>query len=435
MTAASTRAGILVSIAGVLMMAGLAFNSNNAIPAKAKDEWKTGYWIWAGEPPASTGFKAQILYVEATGSRWPDNLPDADQYIVVRRIEPGQELTTETASTLVENYKALTEDAGIRANIAGLQIDFDCPTNKLETYGRFLKQVRNALPPGSRLSITALLDWFTPRTAVRSALKWVDEFVPQFYDAGPARASAGIAEPIDAQKWAPVFNAYQVPYRIGISSFGRIARRRTDASGHSLVQYFRDVSPMDFAGRRELTRSTGTTPAGEFLLRYDIVAPLEGKPELLPGDTIDITLPTEASVRTAFEAAQQFGGYCDGILFFRWPGRSETLTLQPDDVQRIVSGESPGAGVTLEVRTPSCIERQCSDLFLNLGPGILATDRAIAIRAIGPLELFLPDGPLHPLAMRTNQIVVNVPAYAGMGKVYLGRAISSGPVRFEVIAQ
>ena len=435
MTATPIRAAISFSTLGVLTMAVLALHWNNASPPKLREPWKTGFWIWAGEQPASTGFEAQIVYVEAPGNQWPHDLPVADQYIVVKRIEPGPELTSETASSLVESYKALTENAGNRVNIAGLQIDYDCPTNRLETYGRFLKQVRSALPQGTRLSITALLDWFSPRTNVQSALRWVDEFVPQFYDAGPSRSSAGIAEPIDVQKWAPVFNAYEVPYRIGISSFGRIARRRTDGSGHSAVQYFRDASPMDFAGRRELARSTSATPAGELVVHYDVVTPIEGKPELIPGDTVDITLPTEASVRAASDAAHRFGGYSAGILFFRWPSRSETMALLPGDVQRIVSGESPAGKVSLEVEAPPCIDRQCSDLYLDLGPDVSDTDRAIAIRAIGPVELFLPDGPLHPLALRASRIGVHVPAYAGLGKVYLGRAISSGPVRFEVVPQ
>src|SRR6266704_4115522 len=44
-------------------------------------------------------------------------------------------------------------------------------------------------------SITALLDWFRPHTAAKSALKWVDEFVPQFYDSRPTRESAGKKAP------------------------------------------------------------------------------------------------------------------------------------------------------------------------------------------------------------------------------------------------
>ena len=78
----------------------------------------------------------------------------------------------------------------------------------------------------------------------------MDEFVPQFYDAGPERAASGIAEVIDAEKWAPIFNALGTPYRIGISSFGRVARRRANSSGVEQVMYFRDARPFDFAGKK-----------------------------------------------------------------------------------------------------------------------------------------------------------------------------------------
>src|SRR5205814_4908509 len=122
------------------------------------------------------------------------------------------QLTKAAAAALAEDFKALAEGAG-NVRLAGLQIDYDCPTRNLASYGRFLRWVRQDLPAGRRLSITALLDWFEPGTAIRTTLSPVDEFVPQFYDAGPARVASGIAEPIDAAKWAPILNAYATPYR------------------------------------------------------------------------------------------------------------------------------------------------------------------------------------------------------------------------------
>jgi hypothetical protein len=420
------------AFACVIVITGFAWNSIRANRSSPAEPWKTGYWIWAGEPPASSRFKPEILYVEAPGRSWPHDLPAAGEYVVVRRIELSRALTEETASSLVEDYKALTEDAGSHANITGLQIDYDCPTDKLESYGLFLRRVRRHLPAGRRLSITALLDWFRPRTGIEYALKWVDEFVPQFYDSGHARESAGIAEPIDAPKWAPIFNAYRVPYRIGISSFGRMARRRSDPSGHSEVNFFRDGGPLDFAGRREFSRTTRLTAAGELVVRYEVDAPIPDKPQLLPGDAIDITFPTETSVRAAYEAARTFGGYSTGVLYFRWPNRYETLALTPEAVEQSVSGE-PETESALGVRTPSCIERQCADLYLDLGRFSQQDDRTISIRATSPVELFFPAGPLHPLPFNANEIRVQIPAYSGFGRVYLGRTISSRPVQFEVI--
>jgi hypothetical protein len=433
MTGVSIRFGLLAAVAGVLALAGLAFRSTNAIPSKTREPWKTGYWVWAGDAPVSAGFTPEIVYVEAPGTRWPRNLPRAGQYVVVQRIEPATPLTPAAAAAIAEHYRTLVADAGGGVHVVGLQIDYDCPTGSLESYGRFLKQVHQRLPAGSSLSITALLDWFGPRTEIVSALRWVDEFVPQFYDTAHERMPTGIAQPIDPTTWAPVFNSYHVPYRIGISSFGRIARRRVDAFGRASVHYFRDVSPVAFAGRKALTRSITTTSAGELIVHYDILAPIEGKPELQPGDAVEITFPTEASVRAACEAARQFGGYSAGILAFRWPSRSETVTLPPDEVERIASGELLSAATNLEIRHAECIERRCEDLYLDLGGHVLSADRTIGIRAAGPIEMFLPGGPLHPSIVHASEILVRLPAYSGLGKVYLGRTISRGQVDFEVV--
>jgi hypothetical protein len=299
MTGVSIRFGLLAAVAGVLALASVAHRSREAIPSKTREPWKTGYWVWAGDAPVSAEFTPEILYVDAPATRWPRQLPQARQYVIVQRIEPATPLTPVAAAAIVEHFRTLVADAGAGVQIAGLQIDYDCPTRSLESYGAFLQQVRRRLPAGSSLSITALLDWFGPRTEIVSALRWVDEFVPQFYDTAHERMSAGIAQPIDPSKWAPVFNTYHVPYRIGISSFGRIARRRVDASGRASVHYFRDVSPVAFTGRKESTRSIKTMSTGELVVHYDILAPIEDKPELQPGDVDEITFPTEASVRAA----------------------------------------------------------------------------------------------------------------------------------------
>ena len=374
MTGVSLRFGLLATVVGILALASLAFRPTSTTPPKTRESWKTGYWVWAGETPVSADFTPQILYVEAPALRWPRSLPPAEQFVVVQRLEPATPLTTAAAVAIAARYRTLVADAGAGVRIVGLQIDYDCPTRALESYGTFLRQVHQRLPAGSSLSITALLDWFGPRTNVTSALREVDEFVPQFYDTAHERTSAGIAQPIDAVRWAPVFNAYHVSYRIGISSFGRVARRRVDASGRASVQYFRDVSPMAFAGRQPLTRSITTTSTGELVVRYDVRAPIDDTSELQAGDVVEITFPTEASVGAAYEAARQFGGFCAGVLAFRWPSRSETVTLAPDDVERIASGERLSPAASLDVRHAPCIERECADLSVDLGGAVSDAD-------------------------------------------------------------
>jgi hypothetical protein len=437
MTVASARHRLLTALAGVLASIGLAACSvPHQSPHKSPEPWRSGFWVWAGDAPATATFQPEILYVEASGDRWPQNLPAAREYRVVQRIEPSVHLSSNAAIAIAERYQTLTADAGPDVRIAGIQIDYDCPTEHLAAYGEFLKELHAALPPGASLSITALLDWFGPHTSISRVLERVDEFVPQFYDTARERAASGIAEPIDSSRWSPVFNAYRVPYRIGISSFGRIARTRTDEGGRSSVQYFRDAGPADFSGTRGLARSAEhTTSAGELVIRYAVVETVTTKPELQVGDVVQVTFPTEASVTAAYESARRLGGYCAGVLFFRWPGRAETLALPPDTVHRIVTGASSAiARADLAVRPAACVERTCADLYLTFEGPASSSDRTIRIRANRPVDAFLPDGRHRSsIIVESDEIHFRVPAYSGIGTFYVGRAISTTPVQFEMV--
>jgi hypothetical protein len=42
-----------VELSCVAVFAGFALHSSRMATMKAKEAWKTGYWIWAGEPPAT----------------------------------------------------------------------------------------------------------------------------------------------------------------------------------------------------------------------------------------------------------------------------------------------------------------------------------------------------------------------------------------------
>ena len=424
----------MVTLALVVFLLGLALGiTPRNSPVKAPQPWKTGFWIWAGSTPATAELRASVLYVQILGNHWPRGLPAADEYFVVRRLDPNANLTRALAAEIVEHYARLVSDAGARARVAGLQIDYDCPTKRLEDYGEFLTWIRQDLSPNAKLSITALLDWFGPHTSIQQTLAPVDEFVPQFYDVGATRSSAGIAEPVNSAKWAPILNSLKTPYRIGISSFGRIARRREESSGRTQVHYFRDRTPLDFAASPAFRRSSTTTGAGELVVQYDVNAEAE-MDELRPGDRVEITFPTEASVRAAYDAAAKFGGYCSGVIFFRWPNASETLPMAPDQVNLILRGKTLTSEVTLETREGNCKERKCIDLHVSFGgkTGSDPQDRLLDIRASGPMDLFLPDPPLHFVTSGMRQIRVRVPGYSGLSSAYLGRAFSDEGLNFEI---
>ena len=431
--------GRLWRVAGIgaaaLVVAGLLWSPTQSQPPRAPLPWKTGYWIWAGEPPADAKSKPDLLYVQVSGSLWPEDIPEASAFVVVRRLEVQTPLTPQMADALGRVYAEILQK-GPRS-IVGLQIDYDCPTSRLEEYADFLEELHAALPPDTFLSITALLDWFRRGTRIRDVVDSVDEFVPQFYDAGPNRAASGIAQTIDVEKWAPLFNELGVPYRIGISSFGRIARRRGSAEGAERVMYFRDASPLAFALRRDLDRSTEATTAGELVVHYQVDAADAARSglhsELASGDIVDVTFPTARSVRGAYSAVQRFGGYCAGALFFRWPNRSESLSFTADEISEILAGDTLSPSPELEARNGGCPSRRCTDLYLRLGSDPATPAQQVRIRAKGTVDLFLPEGPLRPQWSPAGELFVSLPAHSGLRSVYLGRAFSQDPIQFEVV--
>src|ERR1700693_3241094 len=125
MTGASIRYGLLALVLGFSGLAVRCSPPAHVITPSAPPKWKTGYWVWAGEPLASARFMPDTVYVEAATRRWPRDLPAAAEYIVVHRMEPDAPLTPAAAMAIAERYDALLRDAGSRVRIVGLQIDYD----------------------------------------------------------------------------------------------------------------------------------------------------------------------------------------------------------------------------------------------------------------------------------------------------------------------
>jgi len=152
--------------------------------------------------------------------------------------------------------------------VAGIQLDIDSPTRALPEYAAYLRAVRKGLPADVQISITALLDWFRPGTAIADVVKAVDEFVPQFYDLqspGIGRRPA-IAARINGAKWGPVFNRHGRRFRIGVSTFGR-SRMVPAEPRHVGNRYYPDLKPLDIALNPVFTLETSRTEAKEQVLR------------------------------------------------------------------------------------------------------------------------------------------------------------------------
>jgi hypothetical protein len=324
------------------------------------------------------------------------------------------------------------EAAGAGVRVIGLQLDVDCPTRRLAAYAEFLEGLRQALGEDDEISVTALLDWFRPGTAIRDLLGPVDEYVPQFYDARLGGPHPEIAASVDSATWAPIFNALDRPYRIGLSAFGRIQRVRT-GDGRVVREAFRDLTLLDLVTAGLEPRVSVSTQTGERVLRYQV--PRDLPPTLAPGDQVEAIVPTATGVKNAYVAAQAFGGRCSGVVFFRWPTSAERLGLTPDEVAAAIGGAAL-IPTPLEIQAVDahCRERACADLRVVLPSRFLDEALPLRVEASGDLEYVLPSR--KGLVLRQvgpRQLAAEIPPFLGEKQLTFGRVFSRKPVRFALV--
>ncbi|WP_292940398.1 DUF3142 domain-containing protein [Novosphingobium sp.] len=148
------------------------------------------FFLWAGVPPPPAVARARELYILGGEIRRGGPARLVDMRAGVPHVRSAKVWLTVRTERLdwdtrvwngVHAMLARWRTAGNR--LEGLQIDFDAATSGLTHYRAFLEQVRRELPPGTRLSITGLLDWSAngdPAELARLA-GLVDEVVIQTY--------------------------------------------------------------------------------------------------------------------------------------------------------------------------------------------------------------------------------------------------------------
>jgi len=408
--------------------------------------WEVGYWYWRHSSPdagpVASRWTPDVVYVQVGNmsrsgldeSQWPARLPPARSYIATWRSDeagPPDGALAPALAAAFERLQAQAAHAGQR--VVGLQLDVDCPTRLLPAYADFVRSLRPCMHGHGRVSVTALLDWFEKGTQVRDLLAGVDEYVPQFYDARARGPGAEISEPIDAPRWAPVFNGLGTPYRIGLSMFGRIQRVRFRANGIVVREPFRDVRLLELWAQGLRMVHSETNRSAEQVLRWDV--PRAFPPALEPGDLVEAILPTRESVRSGNEAAHAFGGLCVGVVFFRWPVVDETLVMTPDEIADSLSGVVGSHGPPrLQVSDGSCVGLHCSDLTAHLDDRFSPRPLELEVVASSDVEYLVPAHSAVTIRQTGfRKLVVGIPAFVGEREVRLGRAFSRLPSHYEVV--
>ncbi|MEI9815012.1 MAG: DUF3142 domain-containing protein [Acidobacteriota bacterium] len=387
--------------------------------------WTIGYWVWGLGEPVKIEQPVDVLFLQA-GTIWPDgtridlpqNPPVAREYWLTLRAERGLSglpAVTQLAKSL--------DDLRSRAraqhlNPVGVQLDIDSPTGSLKEYAKFLAEVRQTLPPGMQLSITALLDWFHDGTGIDAVIAQVDEFVPQFYDLGSPYSDEFIAAPIDAEKWAPRFNRLQKRYRIGISAFGRT---RSPESGH----LYRGLAPYDIADRMASLQDVRRSAAQELILTT------KGP------DPVQFIVPTPESVRAAVDSAKKFGGYSAGVVFFRWPNENETLVMRPEDVLAAAGFDIRPAEVGVESQSGGCVAVECYDLALLRANRFVPHPVEFHVSSSEDIDYLVPPeyGDVPARISGRRQIALKMWPYAAKARIELGRVVTAKPATFTLETQ
>jgi len=445
---------ILVAAAS-LGLSGCAGSLQSRLPLK----WTIGFWYWHGnsaeaaaakETPDALFFHAGTIskYMRLNApEQWivsrnlPGSLPVAREYwLVFRNEEPGVP-DASAAPVLADRVFQLLRDARQRRlNVVGIQLDIDSPTSRLSRYADFLRVVRSELPAGTEISITALLDWFRDGTSIADLIKQTDEFVPQFYDVAAAGSSNDyrtIAAKIDAARWAPKLNRFGKRYRIGISTFGRarlVPKPDSSQKEYSGLRLFGDLTPIDIAGNPAFDLQTSHTEANELVLSYRATSKVQiGYNDFQPGDMVQFILSTPESIRAAVDSARRMRGNCVGIVFFRWPESNENIVMQPDEAL-MAAGLAPQEEkvVGVEQVDGHCAAVNCVDLYLLNASALSSKSARYRIRSSADLEYFLPQERVRVRMAGPSDLDLELPAYAGLNRMLLGRAVSATRVEFRI---
>lgn len=429
----ATRVGLAVFLLLTVGCSGVA-------PAeKAPPRWQVGYWLWDryGSRRSVGKTAVDVLYVHAGSisrahyggtwgvyGSWPKELPRANEYWAVFRANEPRIPQGAAAKALAMRVTEMQQEAARRGiKLSGVQLDIDSPTGSLSDYAIFLRVVKAELPKGVGLSITGLLDWFRPGTAVAEVVAAVDEFVPQFYDTETSYGRTAIATQIVAAKWAPQFNRFGKRYKVGISTFGRARVSELGGRSDSISP---DLAPYQLATASGLELDASRNPAGELILRYKAIKKTRlGYRDLERGSQVEFVMATAESVRDSVARARKFGGHCTGVVFFRWPTATETLALPPEVVLRAMDGnEDPGPKVELRVTDRKCASVHCADLAVVGVPLWHETAMRYSVESSTEFDYFLPDGNSPVRLAGPSRLEVTIPPYAGATEIVLGTAVA-----------
>ena len=342
------------------------------------DKVPIAFWAWKDQSPAQTDVRAAIekakartIFLRAGQIDYQDGR--------LQRVRPVTGVlpvwidlhlvynATQSLLTQLENIdeKALAdaiaatfqEDVSRAAQqhtrVSGLQLDFDVPTRLLGRYERILRSLRSDLKPGTKLSITGLPTWMQS-IELRSTLKQVDFWIPQFYGGEiPQRVEQHIpiSSPEEIKRFVNSARELNQPFYAGLAAYGHALLYNPSGA---LITLRGGMDPARIAldPNLELIDQRPFDPATNASeWRYAYRARADGVTEELAmhaGDVLVLDVTSAETLRASARMVREWAGEkLLGICVFRLPARGEPAMLSFDQIGAALADE----GSAVEDRT------------------------------------------------------------------------------------
>lgn len=209
--------------AQVLLVAALLAGQAQAEIVTAGEH--PAFWLWSGVKASDALKAAQTVYLHQG-----EVLARPGEVVFQRLGLPVSLLTfpsiwltvrfttLEVPPTVLPRIVRLMQRWQAAGNqVVGLQIDFDAATHQLADYARFLRTLRQQLPPEFALGVTGLLDWAKTGDVATLNTLAVDELVIQSYQ--------GRHTVDNYQAYLPALARLRIPFKLGLVEGGKRDRQ------------------------------------------------------------------------------------------------------------------------------------------------------------------------------------------------------------------
>jgi hypothetical protein len=365
--AASGLCGLIAVLPGwgAATAPGHAAAAAKGVPAPAATRWPPlNWWDWginrvltpqertllAGTGCAALFSLGGAIYQVGNQPLWtpqgrPGEAPSGLAVHLVVRIDAAFARTLDPARTAVLVPIVV---AGFQRNrtaqTVGLQLDCDVPTRRLGTYIEFLHALRAALPAGTTLSVTMLLDWTHSRELARLAQE-VDFLVPQCYTALAPLSSTDTMVTLAGDLGGTVVRLERagVPYYLGLPTFEQCS---VFSAADGLARAALPVSPEAAIAAGGLVKRI--THGDETTIEMSFGAAVQLGGAALPAGSRLLfgRLSASGLQRTLAQLRQLAPKHCLGVCLFHLPGMEATRALSVAQVAAADLGTVRPAAIT-----------------------------------------------------------------------------------------